>query len=146
MFALALFGMFSSTFISVIGAVYIHEDITLREIIRLFSTQSTLNAIQVHELIFGSALILCVIAYAYFHKRIGKGALFLMASCRFMLVLYAISTAYKGFFSKTNLASDLLIIHTDWLENWMLLLAFAIGAYTLLLSWVASTESDKKVF
>lgn len=146
LFALALFGMFSSTLVTFLGALYWHEDIPLREIMSLFSQKSTLAVIQVHELLLGCTLIACVVAYAFFHKRIGKKALVLMAACRFMLVLYAISAAHKSFFSHSYDSGDPVSLYADWATPWMFLLAAAVGIYTLLLSWVASTESDGQKF
>lgn len=143
---LALFGIFSSTFISVVIAEYLTRRITFQEILGLFTDRSTLNAVQLHEMILGCLLIACVTIYAFHHKKNKRFALILMASCRFMLVILAIGVAQKTFFIVGYTSHTPLGLYTDWITGWMLILAFSVGAYTLLLSWVASTESDQGAF
>lgn len=144
-FTLAIFGLFASTLLAAIIAIYAENGTALKDIIRLFSNKSTLNAIQLHEMIIGSLLSICVITYAYNHKKNKKAGLLMMASCRFLLVMLAIAVTQKTFFSRALYSSsplEPLALHTGWIEGWMTLYAAIIGIYTLLLSWVASTESQ----
>lgn len=85
--------------------------------------------------VLGCLLVALVITYALYHKRNKAAALVLMASCRLMLVTVAMAAGWSS-----------LLAETGYLANALMLLPFSVGAYTLLLSWVASSESSPGAF
>jgi len=89
-----------------------------------------------------SLLTLVVITYAVRHKKNKVVALLLMASCRFFLVLMAIAAGW-GILDDSRVDS---FSNIAYLTNGMVILPLGVGCYTLLLSWVASTESRPGVF
>jgi 4-hydroxybenzoate polyprenyltransferase len=101
----------------------------------VFSHYRWAGGIQLHVVTLAALLILLVMSYAFFHKKNKAAALLMMASCRFLLVMLAIAAAH------TYLPNS-----TDWLRSWILILPLSVAAYTLLLSWVASTESKPGAF
>ena len=112
---------------------------------KLLSARWT-EAIQTHEIVFGLLLTSVVISYALYHKKNKPAALIMMGSCRFLLVILAMSFAHKTFLKNDPAPADWLSPHTHWLGSWMLIPALAVAAYTILLSWVASTESRPGAF
>ena len=70
----------------------------------------------------------------------------MMGSCRFLLVILAMSFAHKTFLQIDPAAAAWPGPHPHWLASWMLIPALGVGAYTILLSWVASTESRPGAF
>lgn len=146
LFTLAIFGLFTATIVAVVLSYYIIDEFDYNRIVRLFSDDSTLKAIQIHEMFLGCLLLACVIIYAFNHKKSKPAALFMMATCRFMLVMLAMGTAHKTFFADSYASKTPLSLHSGWLEGWMFIYAFAVAIYTLLLSWVASTESKPGPF
>ncbi|MBT8044294.1 MAG: hypothetical protein KJO79_05025 [Verrucomicrobiae bacterium] len=146
LFILAIFGLFASTLLAVVLSYFVIDEWSYKEIIRLISDDSTLNAIQLHEMLLGCLLMACVIVYAFNHKKNKRAALVMMASCRFLLVMLAIGTAHKTFFSNHYSSNSPLELQSEWLKGWMFVYAIAVAAYTLLLSWVASTESKPGAF
>lgn len=99
------------------------------------------KTIQIHEITLGFLLVLGVILYAFNHKKNKPAALLMMASCRLLLIMFAIGAAHKTFFADPSST-----IGSTWLDSWMLIQAFSVAVYTLLLSWVASTESKPGAF
>ena len=112
---------------------------------KLLSVRWT-EAIQTHEIIFGLLLSGVVICYAFYHKKNKPAALIMMGSCRFLLVILAMSFAHKTFLQIDPAAAAWPGPHPHWLASWMLIPALGVGAYTILLSWVASTESRPGAF
>ena len=102
--------------------------------------------LQVHEIIIASILVACIIAYAYLHKKNRARGVILIALCRVLLVLFAISVAHKTFMTLSWSPGSGIIASFSWLAPWMVVLAGAVGLYTLLLSCVASTESSPSPF
>ncbi len=88
------------------------------------------------QMIASLLLTACIIIYALTHKKTGKHALLNMALCRFLLIIYAATSFSWFWFDKSALAPD-----TYWIIGSSLIYALAVGAYTYLLSSVASTES-----
>ena len=99
------------------------------------------DEIQMHEIALALLLIALVILYAYKHKQNKPASLLMMASCRLMLIMFAIGAAHKTFFTDTSRT-----LGSGWLDSWMLIQASSVAVYTLLLSWVASTESKPGAF
>ena len=112
---------------------------------KLLSVRWT-EAIQTHEIAFGLLLCGVVICYAFYHKKNKPAALIMMGSCRFLLVILAMSFAHKTFLQNDPSPASWFNPHPHWLANWMLIPALGVGAYTILLSWVASTESRPGAF
>ena len=135
---IAIFLLFVSTLAANLISWSLDNDLSLKEIITLLSNQNTLHAIQLHEMLIGVLLTAVVITYAYYHKRNRKAALTMMASCRFLLVFLGIAVTQKTYFTP----NEPLGLHLSWVAHWMLIYPALIGFYTLLLSWVASTESQ----
>ena len=104
------------------------------------------EAIQTHEIVFGLLLSGVVTCYAFHHKKNKPAALIMMGSCRFLLVILAMSFAHKTFLQIDPAAAAWPGPHPHWLASWMLIPALGVGAYTILLSWVASTESRPGAF
>lgn len=103
--------------------------------------------LQIHEIIIVSLLAVSIITYAFIHKKKRSLALILMASCRALLVFLAIASAFKTFLGgDPHQLTEKVIVHSSWIKPWTLVLCGAVGAYTLLLSWVASTESSPSRF
>ncbi|MBT8037381.1 MAG: hypothetical protein KJO21_07540 [Verrucomicrobiae bacterium] len=100
--------------------------------------------IQPHVAIITIALVATVVSYALTHKKSRLIALPLMASCRFLLVFLAIATSHISILNQESAGS--LVVDLDWISPWMILMAGTVGLYTLLLSWVASTESQPGPF
>ncbi|MFK7909698.1 MAG: UbiA family prenyltransferase [Akkermansiaceae bacterium] len=146
---LAIFGLFISSLLSVVIAVYIEGDDSLMEVISQYTNKTSLNAFQLHEMVIGLLLAGAVITYAYNHKKNKIAGLMMMASCRFLLVILAIAVTQKTFFSQFVHSShrlEPLSLYSAWIDRWMIIYAAIIGVYTLLLSWVASTESQPGSF
>ena len=112
---------------------------------KLLSVRWT-EAIQTHEIAFGLLLCGVVICYAFYHKKNKPAALIMMGSCRFLLVILAMSFAHKTFLQNDPTPANWFSPHPHWLGSWMLIPALGVGAYTILLSWVASTESRPGAF
>lgn len=124
---------------TVVSALSVYVD-SWATCIRLFTSGEVLEAIQVHEILTTSVLTICILLYAFFHKRSRLLALPLMATCRMLLVVFAVSMAFKHFFSSTSAKSN-WSLEFDWFTPWLLIIAGCVGFYTLLLSSVAATES-----
>ena len=107
-------------------------------------SQTWKESIQAHEIIFGCLLTIVVVGYAFYHKKNKAAALVMMGSCRFLLFLLAMSFAHKSLSSPTP--GQWLPPHLDWLGSLLIIPALGVAAYTILLSWVASTESKPGVF
>ncbi|MGB2402423.1 MAG: UbiA family prenyltransferase [Akkermansiaceae bacterium] len=108
--------------------------------------QNQLTSIQRHEIFFGCLLSIVVICYAFYHKKNKPAALIMMGSCRFLLVILAISFAHKALFRPSPNSEQWLPPHLAWLASWLIIPAIGVAAYTIILSWVASTESKPGVF
>ena len=143
---LALTGTCVSTVVVFVGFFWWKGIFSISEILDVFISQDTLEGFQMHEMLFACLLTTCVVTYAFVHKKNKPIALILMASCRFFLVLFAIASAHKSFFGNFTSPEKPLLLDLNWLSLWMFILAIAVGTYTLLLSWVASTESEKGAF
>lgn len=104
------------------------------------------SILQPQEILWGLLLTGLVMAYAFLHKRNKVAALTMMGSCRFLLVVLAILFAHKTYLSQTSDTSEGLgwIIHSG--QSRIFVPAIAVAAYTVLLSWVASTESKPGAF
>ncbi len=83
-----------------------------------------------------SLLCLCILAYALFHKKMGKGSPILMAACRSLLVLTVIVISLPNLYGKGM----------AWPTPWIFIPVVAVGLYTYLLSTVAATESSPKPY
>jgi len=140
-----LFGGLIIVVISALLSAIIAHGIEWRELVNFLGSKNGLIAIQLHEILLASLLTACVIAYAFIHKRNKIVGLALMASCRFLLVFFAISVAHKTFYGSPASAEP-LFLYRSWVTSWMPLLALTVGVYTLLLSWVASTEAKPGQF
>jgi len=111
----------------------------------LFS-QNRIEPIQTHEIFVGCLLTMIVIGYAFHHKKNKAAALLMMGSCRFLLVILAMSFAHKALIEPNPNSEGWLPPHLAWLASWLIIPAIGVAAYTVLLSWVASTESKPGVF
>jgi len=141
-----LFGGLIIVTISALLSGIIAYDIEWNTLVSILSSKDGISVIQLHEILLASLLTACVVAYAFIHKKNKIVGLTLMASCRFLLVFFAISVAHKTFFQTNPSSTEPFFLHQSWLASWMPLLAFTVGVYTLLLSWVASTESKPGQF
>lgn len=112
----------------------------------LLGHQLWAQPIQPHLIILVCLLIALVSCYAFFHKKNKAAALLMMASCRFMLVMLALGAAHEVLPAEPSVKTTFISHHFDWVQAWMILLASSVGLYTLLLSWVASTESSPGAF
>ncbi len=106
----------------------------------------THSIIQVHEILLGLLLSAVVIAYAFHHKKNRIAALVMMGSCRFLLVILAMAFAHKTYLAQTTATSQATASQLRLTPSWIIIPAIAVAAYTVLLSWVASTESRPGVF
>lgn len=111
-----------------------------------FTPATGSSIIQVHEILLGLLLTAVVIAYALHHKKNRVMALIMMGSCRFLLVVLAMAFTHKTYLARNTPTSEGLGRYVDLAQSWIILPAFAVAAYTVLLSWVASTESRPGVF
>ena len=111
-----------------------------------FGHQLWAQEIQPHLMILVCLLIALVSFYAFYHKKNKPAALLMMASCRFMLIMLAIGAAHQVLPAEHSVKTAPLTHYFDWVQAWMILLASSVGLYTLLLSWVASTESSPGAF
>ncbi len=121
--------------------------VTKHSFTSFLSLFSPKDIIQLHELAAFSILTICVVTYAFIHKKSKPVGLLLMSSCRLLLIIFAAACAYKTLFSDGNLngLTNPYFLR-GWLEPWLMVFAGVVGAYTLLLSWVASTESTPGQF
>ena len=103
------------------------------------SSPKIMEASQLHVISIAILLVGAVVTYAFTHKKNRLIALPLMASCRLLLVFLAIAAAHLSAFD--HWPDDAPVFDLDWIKPWMILMAGTVGLYTLLLSWVASTES-----
>ena len=108
--------------------------------------QDGIAAIQIHEVFFGCLLTIVVTCYAFYHKKNKAAALVMMGSCRFLLVILAMSFAHKALSNSSSITGQWLPPHLAWLCSTLIIPAIGVAAYTILLSWVASTESKPGVF
>ena len=141
-----LFGGLFIVITSALLSAIIARGVDWSELVSLLSSRNGLIAIQLHEILLASLLTSCVVAYAFIHKKNKILGLSLMASCRFLLVFFAVSVAHKTFLTDSSVSTEPFFLHQNWLVSWMPLLALIVGVYTLLLSWVASTESKPGQF
>lgn len=114
----------------------------------LFNSSVWLSTLQPHQIILCCLLVTSIVCYAYIHKKHRTAALILMAFCRVQLVFLAISAVHQSWLLPYFLqpVSDDIFMHWKWVVPWMPVLACIVGIYTLLLSWVASTEASPSVF
>lgn len=110
------------------------------------STFSVPSILQPHEILCGLLLAGLVMAYAFLHKKNKVAALMMMGSCRFLLVVLAIVFAHKTYLAQAANKSEGLGWIVDSGKGWIIIPAVAVATYTVLLSWVASTESRPGVF
>ncbi len=128
-------------------SIYISMGYSLTELFGSIGAKDIKDILQLHELAVFLIMIVCVITYAFIHKKSKPVGLLLMSSCRLLLVIFAASCAYKTMFSyeqSHGLTPPYFL--QGWLEPWLMVFAGTVGAYTLLLSWVASTESTPGQF
>jgi len=111
-----------------------------------FLPQAWALTIQPQLIILAGLLIVLVTSYALLHKKNKPAALLMMASCRFMLVMLAIGAVHQVFWAERPATLIPSTLHMEWLQAWMIMLACSVALYTLLLSWVASTESSPGAF
>ncbi|MDG1357406.1 MAG: hypothetical protein P8P36_04355 [Akkermansiaceae bacterium] len=104
------------------------------------------TSIQTHEILLGCLLTMVVAGYAFHHKKNKAAALTMMGSCRFLLVILAMSFAHKAGSEASPTPDQWLAPHLAWFGTLLIIPALGVGAYTILLSWVASTESKPGVF
>lgn len=92
-----------------------------------------LMLLQITPLFLLGTLVLAIVIYALFHKKSRSLALLNMASCRALLVVFA---------GALSIPPD-TPIHLHWLCSPLMIIAFSVGIYTLLLASVAATESNQ---
>jgi 4-hydroxybenzoate polyprenyltransferase len=114
-------------------------DVEWKKLVAAFKSKDILETLQLHVALIATLLVGTVVTYAFTHKKNRLTALPLMASCRLLLVFLAISAAHLSVFDYWS--GDAPLLDLTWIRPWMILMAGTIGLYTLLLSWVASTES-----
>lgn len=114
-------------------------EVAWKEVAAAISPPKILETSQLHVTSIAILLVGAVVAYAFTHKKNPLIALPLMASCRLLLVYLAIAAAHLSAFD--HWPGDAPVFDLDWIKPWMILMAGTVGLYTLLLSWVASTES-----
>jgi len=95
--------------------------------------------LQPDQLTLLGVLIVLIVVYALFHKKSRPLALINMALCRTQLVIYSSAMAIPVFF----FSSGDISFHGSWVSAPLLIVGFSVGIYTLLLSSVAATESNK---
>ena len=110
------------------------------------STFSVPSILQPHEILCGLLLAGLVMAYAFLHKKKQVAALIMMGACRFMLVVLAMVFAHKTYLTQAAKKSEEFGWIADSGKGWIIIPAVAVATYTVLLSWVASTESRPGVF
>ncbi len=109
-------------------------------------TEDGAKSIQTHEIILGCLLTMVVAGYAFYHKKNKAAAFIMMGSCRFLLVILAMSFAHKSGSEASPTPDQWLAPHLAWFGTLIIVPAIGVGTYTILLSWVASTESKPGVF
>ncbi len=119
-------------------------ELAWKELATFSHSPPVLQFSQLHVALIATLLVGTVVTYAFIHKKNRLVALPLMASCRLLLVFLAISAAHLS--AHDHWPEDAPLFDLDWIKPWMILMAGTVGLYTLLLSWVASTESQPGQF